>query len=131
MSNSRKRDTQLPMNIWLDDNQSYKKSGHYKRLKFQKDYGNKVNVYNHGSIDFNGNFIRTTMSGCRISIKDLKGLQTFVKNNQLLLDLICDLKISLKEFYELMIPGTESASEQELQTQKKEIDELLGRLEQD
>lgn len=41
MANRRKRQTGLPINIWIDENGWYKLSGHGKRIKVQMNYGEK------------------------------------------------------------------------------------------
>ena len=42
MANRRKRQTGLPINIWIDENGWYKLSGHGKRIKVQMNYGEKM-----------------------------------------------------------------------------------------
>ena len=54
MANKWKRDTLLPMNIWIDEQQTYVQGGHSKRIKFQLDKSSKLNPHNFGSMDLNG-----------------------------------------------------------------------------
>jgi hypothetical protein len=37
-----KRDSGLPVNLWLDDSGTWKNTGHWKRIKFQSTHGNKT-----------------------------------------------------------------------------------------
>lgn len=53
MSNLRKDQTGLPVNIWVDETGSYKKGKHGPRIKFQNDTNNVVNK---------GNFLTMTIS---------------------------------------------------------------------
>ena len=50
MTNRRKRQTRLPINIWIDENGRYKLSGHGKRIKVQMNYGEKMQ--NHQIKDY-------------------------------------------------------------------------------
>ena len=55
MSNKRKALTQLPMNIWIDESQTYIRGHHSKRVKFQLDKSDKLHPNNFGSMDLKGN----------------------------------------------------------------------------
>ena len=44
MSNKNKAKTHLPMNIWIDEAQTYRKGGHSKIIKFQLNHSNKMNL---------------------------------------------------------------------------------------
>ena len=48
MANKNKSETLLPMNIWIDENQTYIKGRHSKRVKFQLDHGNRINLSRFG-----------------------------------------------------------------------------------
>ena len=50
LANYRKRDTNLSVNIWVDESQTYKKGKHYKRVKFQLNKSNQVQKENFASI---------------------------------------------------------------------------------
>ena len=47
MSNKSKAQTKLPMNIWIDENQTYIKGRHSKRVKFQLNHAKPL-AYSHG-----------------------------------------------------------------------------------
>jgi hypothetical protein len=128
MANSFKKTTQLPMNIWVDLGKSYKKSGHWKRVKFQKDYGDRINKDNLGSIDLDGNFVKNTLSGCDIDQKDLLKLKNFVLNNKVVLDLLCDEILDFTSFKELIITGGDTATPQEIEQQHKELEKILNEI---
>ena len=42
MANYYKEDLELPVNIWLDENETYKFGKHEKRIKFQINYMDKI-----------------------------------------------------------------------------------------
>lgn len=44
LANYRKRDTGLSMNIWIDGYQTYRKGKHYKKLKFQINKSNNIEL---------------------------------------------------------------------------------------
>ena len=46
MANKWKNVTGFPMNIRIDENQSYLQGGHSKRIKFQLDGREKMNIHN-------------------------------------------------------------------------------------
>jgi hypothetical protein len=125
MSNKIKRKTRLPMNIWIDEGESYIAAGHWKRIKFQKDRGNKINWNNLGEMDFDGNLIKSTIFGCELSNKELLQLKNFIFNNKEILDLASDSIITGDDFSDLMIIGGELASEQEKRDQQKELKLIL------
>jgi hypothetical protein len=103
MAGLRKTDTGLPVNLWIDDSSNYKRSGHWKRIKFQADYRNKVNP---------GNLVNMTISenpeifppnvNVKLPAKDIELIKTFVKNNFKLLSKLADQEISFFEFAKQM-----------------------------
>ena len=55
MSNKNKAKTHLSMNIWIDEAQTYLKGGNSKRIKFQLNHSNKMNLTEFGTMDLDGN----------------------------------------------------------------------------
>lgn len=74
MSNKNKAKTHLPMNIWIDEAQTYLKGGHSKRIKFQLNHSNKMNLTEFGDMDLDGN-----LHPDNLDIGELK-IRYFVKN---------------------------------------------------
>lgn len=56
MANRRKWQTGLPVNIWIDENGSYRKGGHGKRIKFQLNYGEKSLDQPEASMELSGDW---------------------------------------------------------------------------
>ena len=48
MANVRKKQTGLPVNIWIDEAETYKKGKHSKFIKFQMDKGLKFAIREGG-----------------------------------------------------------------------------------
>ena len=108
MSNKRKDLTHLPMNIWIDEAQTYWDGGHSKRVKFQLDTGNKFNKHNLGSMDLDGNLHCSDIG--ELDDSDINQLRNFVLNNKYALDKIADNDIWIDEIWGSMIMGGEPAS---------------------
>jgi hypothetical protein len=102
MSNYRKIDSGLPVNVWIDDEMYWKNTKHnLPRLKMQSTYGNNVDKNNPITITievepkvFNRN------SRQEIKDKDVEIVRRFVKkfHVQLLRLAIMDINYSLKMF---------------------------------
>jgi hypothetical protein len=118
MSNIRQKNTGIPMLIWVDNNQSYKKSGHGKRLKFQKNYSTKFDSTLQASMQFDGTIVEDTNVGSKLTKKDEQQLRNFVYNNYYALDALIDKHIDIIDFGILMIPGYEV--DEELRNDQKE-----------
>lgn len=123
MSNKRKDLTHLPMNIWIDEAQTYLDGGHSKRVKFQLDSGNKFNKHNLGSMDLDGNLHCSDIGN--LSASDINQLRNFVLNNRYALDKIADNDIWIDEIWDSMIMGGEPASFDEITKLNLKVDELL------
>ena len=123
MSNKRKDLTHLPMNIWIDEAQTYLDGGHSKRVKFQLDTGNKFNKHNIGSMDLDGNLHCSDIG--ELSVSDINQLRNFVLNNKYALDKIADNDIWIDEIWGSMIMGGEPASYSDIQKLNLKVDELI------
>lgn len=122
----RKKHTKLPVNIWVDDAGTYLNSGHFKRIKFQKNYNNSAITNEFAVMLLDGTILEDTLKGCEISNKDLKKIQNFVKNNSLILSELADARIDLFDFKELMITGGEEASKSDIEVQHKLLQKYLS-----
>ena len=123
MSNKRKDLTHLPMNIWIDEAQTYLDGGHSKRVKFQLDTVNKFNKHNIGSMDLDGNLHCSDIG--ELSVSDINQLRNFVLNNKYALDKIADNDIWIDEIWGSMIMGGEPASYSDIQKLNLKVDELI------
>ena len=69
-----KHQTGLPVNVWIDERGAYENSGHWKRMKFQINHGNKMRNQPDASMDLNGEVVWDTYDKTvsEISTKDIK-----------------------------------------------------------
>ena len=123
MSNKRKALTKLPMNIWIDESQTYIKGHHSKRVKFQLDHGNRINLSRFGTMDLDGNLQCEDIS--ELSQEDINALRNFVLNNKAALEHVADNDIWLDEIWPDIIKGGEPASFEEIQKLNLKVDELI------
>jgi len=100
MAGFRKKDSNLPVNLWLDDSSLYKRSGHWKRIKFQNDYGNKLVQDNllTMTISPDPKIPATELPQLKLPAKDVDCLKQFVKNNLDILSKLADQDISFSDF---------------------------------
>jgi hypothetical protein len=123
MSNKRKAQTKLPMNIWIDENQTYIKGRHSKRVKFQLDHGNRMNLSRVGTMDLDGNLHCEDIG--ELSQEDINALRNFVLNNKTALEHVADNDIWLDEIWPSIILGGEPASFEEIQKLNLKVNELI------
>lgn len=127
MANRRKRQTGLPVNIWIDENGWYKLGGHAKRVKVQMNYGEKMQNQPFCSMDLYGNIIENTFdkNKCEVSTKDLKQVSNYVLNNSYALDKVADEEIFMEDYDEISIKGGKLASEEQLTELIKKVNERI------
>ena len=129
MSTLRKKDSGLPVNIYIDDSLSYKRGKHSKRIKFQTDKGDKPNTRgNFSSMKLDGSVIEKTLpSKLEISSKDIEAVSNFVINNSECLSLIAAFDLDYDYFkHFLMIPGGELATDEQKNYQLKMLQDYLA-----
>lgn len=129
MSTLRKKDSGLPVNIWIDDSIAYKRGRHSKRIKFQTDRGEKPNTRGKASsMTLDGKVVEKTLPvKLEISSKDIEQIRNFVLNNAECLSLVADFDLDYDYFkHHLMIPGGELATKEQRQAQKELLDEYLN-----
>jgi hypothetical protein len=105
MAGLRKPDSGLPVNLWLDETGAYRKGGHWKRIKFQGDYGNEINRNNLFSMTISDDpkiMPPSAESKIKLTAKDIEQIKTFVKNNADSLSKLADQKITFIQFYKQM-----------------------------
>ena len=132
MANRRKRQTGLPINIWIDENGWYKLGGHDKRIKVQMNYSEKMQNQPFCCMDLYGNIIEDTFDEkeCEVSTKDLRQVSNYVLNNFYAyvlnnfyaLDKVADEEIFMEDYDEISIKGGKLASEEEIDNLIKEVD---------
>ena len=122
MANVWKSDTGLPMNIWLDDSDRYKRGGHWMRIKFQLDRSEKNNYSNTAPMDLNGVVRIKLPDHVKLSGMDFDALRNWIKNNRYALELIMSKKLSLMQIFPYLLKGGRAASEEELNKLKKICD---------
>lgn len=129
-ANLSKKITGLPVNIWVDDSQSYIQGRHAKRIKFQINHGNSwvsTNKRETACMDLKGNIIKKTFNPrlVEISKKDIDAVRNFVKNNSEALDLLSDEVIDIFDFKEVMIKGGEICTSEQKRAYLKTLEELI------
>ena len=123
MANKHKSETLLPMNIWIDENQTYIKGRHSKRVKFQLDHGNRINLSRFGTMDLDGNLHCKDIG--ELSQEDINALRNFVLNNKVAFEHVADNDIWLGQIWPSIILGGEPASFEEIQKLNLKVDELI------
>ena len=97
-----KRDTGLPVNIWIDD-MAWKQTSHWKRIKFQPDKGDRSDTRTFVPMSIEDDpQIKTKNSKLFINSKELEQIKQFVKINKELLLQYSDQKITIVEFLQQM-----------------------------
>lgn len=129
MATLRKKDSGLPVNLYIDDSLSYKRGKHSKRIKFQTDKGDKPNTRgSFFSMTLDGKVVEKTLpKKLEISQRDIEAVSNFVINNYECLSLVADFELDYDYFkHHLMIKGGELATEDQLKAQKELLDAYLA-----
>lgn len=124
MSNKNKAKTHLPMNIWIDESQTYLKDGHSKRVKFQLNHANRMNLNEFGTMDLDGNLHPSDIDIGELSNSDIEQLRNFVLNNKYMLERVADADLWLDDIWPFVILGGEPASYEEITKLNLKVDEL-------
>ena len=88
MANKWKNATGLPMNIWIDENQSYLQGRHSKRIKFQLDGSAKMNIHNSAPMGLDGELKVELPKHTGLTPREIDQLRNWVHNNKYALELI-------------------------------------------
>jgi hypothetical protein len=105
MAGLRKSDSGLPVNLWLDDSSYYKRAGHWKRIKFQGDHGDKANPGNMFTMTISENpevMPKSSEGKIKLPAKELERVRKFVINNYTLLSRLADQEITAFDFFKQM-----------------------------
>jgi hypothetical protein len=98
MATLRKSRSGLPVNLYLDDSGSWKKSGHFKKIKFQADTNDKPLTHNMVPMSISDDpqvLINTKM---QLTSQELFQVKNFVKENKDLLLKLSDAEIDIGDF---------------------------------
>jgi hypothetical protein len=100
-SKLRRSETGLPVDIWVDENATYKKGGHAPRLKFQSIRGDN-NSFHFSTVTISDNpkILNLPQNKGTVDNKELDQIRNFVRNNQQLLMDLSNGKISIMDFRE-------------------------------
>lgn len=129
MANKWQDETLLPMIIWIDETKSYVRGHHSKRVKFQLNTSDNLNIDNLGSMDLNGVVQEPTEKRKlrRLGNKNLEQLRNFILNNKYALENIADMKIHLGQIWNYMIMGGAAATEDKIEELNAKVDEIIDR----
>lgn len=128
MATLRKKDSKLPVNLYIDDSLSYQRSGHSKRIKFQTDKGDRPNTRsNFSSMTLDGEVVESTfLKSTDLSSKDIQKISNFVKNNSKCLSLVSDMEMEFSDFKSyFMIEDSDLISDEQKEKLQNEINEYL------
>jgi hypothetical protein len=104
MATLRKNDSGLPVNLYLDDIGSWSKSGHWKRIKFQPNAGDRPVTRDMVPMSIDDNpQILVKNAKIDLNAKQLNQIKAFVKANKDLLLQLADAEISILEFGRRMV----------------------------
>ena len=119
----------LTTRLYLDDNGTYKGGGHGRRIKFQHDK-DIVDGRDWCPMDFNGEIYNPEKHfKIKISQKEITETSNFVKNNVYALEALCDNDdFYIDEFEEVMIPGGEPATQEQIEEQKRKTDKIISEI---
>jgi hypothetical protein len=104
MATLRKTDSGLPANLYLDDAGAWGKSGHWKRIKFQPNAGDRPMTRDRVPMSIADDpQILVKNVKIDLSMKQLEQIKSFVRANKNLLLQLADAEISILEFGRKMI----------------------------
>lgn len=130
MANYYAEELDLPVNLWLDEGETYKNGKHGKRIKFQINYMDKIRDEYMCPMTLDGEIPPKVYKKAKnskewkITPRDLERVRNFVLNNSYALDFLADQKLKRYQFDKIVIKGGNFASDEEVENQIKKVDEL-------
>lgn len=107
-------ETGLDVPVWVDENKTYKSSGHGKRIKFKAGI-NQTNTRNFSTMKLdNQEIVEESLpkkKSDRYSSRVYDEIKNWVFNNNEALSCLSDRLISLNQFKQAMIKGKQKASQ--------------------
>ena len=130
IANYRKWDTDLPVNIWIDDSKRSLNGKHFKRLKFQINYANKVQKNNFASVSLIDNKVVNVDNvlkkrNCKVNTDTFTSLENFCRNNNFALCVISDSIISESDFFSVIIKGKDLKSDEDIKAAKIKTQNII------
>ena len=111
MATLRKKNSQLPVNLFLDDSLLYLRSKQSECIKFQKDKGDRLLTSNFASMKLDGTVVDSTNKNTQLSTSEENELSQFVINNREAIKALSDMLIEIEDFKRIMIPGGQIATD--------------------
>ncbi len=116
----------LKVPLYIDDGETYKNSGHWKRIKFKQN-NSVTDSRDWAPMDLNGNVIKKKNLNIELKQKDVEEISNFVRNNSYALEnLGVGDNFDFTDFQNILIPGGEPASEEQKTELKRKVDEFLN-----
>ena len=119
-----KKETLLPMQIWIDESKAYTRRGHANRIAFQLDTSERLDSDYVGWMDFDGNIDPISQTVGELDEDELGQLRNFVRNNRSALEQLADTNIWLYQIWPDVIKGGNPASKEEI----KALDDKVAAL---
>ena len=126
MACKRREETQLPMNIWIDESGHYAEAGGPKRIKFQLDRADLAEVSDGkvGDMDLDGKVCPANLVIESLEASDLRKLRNFVRNNRYALERIADQDVHIFQIWADIIKGGGVASDEMIAALKRKVDKV-------
>ena len=121
-----KEETLLPMNIWIDEAQTYLCRRHAKRVEFQLDASDDLKPEPVGWMDLDGNVHLDDPDACSLREDELNQLRNFVRNNRRALEELADAKLRMHEIWDYIIKGGEPASDERIAALNEKVAVLVA-----
>ncbi len=113
MAGKWKKETLLPMQIWIDESRAYERRGSANRISFQLDASDELKPDSVGWMDLDGKLSPESPAG-KLDESDLAQLRNFVRNNRSALERLADTAIHLDQIWPDIIKGGTPASADEI-----------------
>lgn len=96
-----KKDTGLPVNIWIDD-MAWKQTGHWKRIKFQPDKGDRSDTRTFIPMSIEEEPQIKVKKKISINSQEIEQIRQFVRINRDILEKYADQQITINDFLQQM-----------------------------
>lgn len=124
-------ETGLDVPVWVDEDMTYKKGGHFKRIKFKAGV-NQKNTYKYSTMKIdNQEIVESTLprkKTDRYSHTVYEGVKSWVENNKFALEKLSDKLISLSQFKKAMIKGTKKANTMDIRKRILLVSKMMKEL---
>lgn len=125
MTPLRKKDTGLPMNIWIDELQKYKIGKHEIYVKFQMDNDDELKPLKKVcAMNLEGE-IKEWSRNCKLTELELYVLKNFVINNSEAIKKIADCVLFLSDIQKYLIKDKKIASKKRIEKLHNKIKENI------